>query len=68
MPSLPDRSYVLALPVISLSLMSLALQTARVEHMPKSCMQRVQVVIMAASIVVACHEVPAVPAHSDNDR
>jgi len=59
---------VLAWPVISLSLMSLALQVARVEHVPKACMRRVQVVIMAASIAVVCHEAPAVHAHSDNDR
>jgi len=43
---------VLALPVISLSLRSLALQ----------------VVIMAAAIEVAWHETPAVPTPSDNDR
>src|SRR5262249_45990002 len=34
----------------------------------KLCIWRVQVVIMAASIAVACHEAPAVPTHSDNDR
>jgi len=48
--------------------MSLALQVARVEHVPKLCLRRVQVVIMAASIAVACHETPAAPAPADNDR
>jgi hypothetical protein len=54
---------VLALPVVSLSLMSLALQTARVERVPKSCMQRGQVSITVASIAVVCYEAPAVTTH-----